>query len=158
MYIDFIREYQLTQRLIHMFPKVEPITTAVFCVSPDYSSGVAMQVAHHLSDRGNMPDLHMVEVPYPKESIDQYIEELDILLDSIVGRYDKIVLVEAAVLSGNNYTWIVDMICSRGFEREDIIATALIQKADSIFECDLVGDYVTDMPEFYWERYNKHWD
>lgn len=158
MYVDFIREYQLIQRLIHQVPECEPTTTAVLCVSPDYSSNVAMQVCHHLSKRGIMPSFFWVDVPYPKEDVRPYVIQFSEFLEGLTPQYEKIYLVEAAVLSGNNYTWLVHMLMDHGFDRDDICTVALIQKADSIFDCDVVGDYVVDMPEFYFERYNIHWD
>ena len=73
-------------------------------------------------------------------------------------KYDKIILCEAAVLSGNNYTWIKERLLDMGYENDDIITVALLEMDSSKFKCDFVGEYVSDMPEFYWERYNKNWD
>jgi len=158
MYVDFIREYQLIQRLLHSLPKCDPKETAVFCVSPDYSGNVAMQVCHHLSKDGIMPDLFWVDVPYPKEDVRPYVIQFNNFLEEIGNKYEKFFLVEAAVLSGNNYTWLVHMMLDRGYDRDDIVTVALIQHTDSIFDCDVVGDYSTSMPEFYYERYNVFWD
>jgi hypothetical protein len=66
--------------------------------------------------------------------------------------------VEAAVLSGNNYTWIKEMLLDMGYENDDIITVALIEMNSSVFKCDYVQAYTDTIPEFYWERYNKHWD
>ena len=73
-------------------------------------------------------------------------------------RYHKVILVEAAVLSGNNYTWIKERLLDRGYENDDIITIALTEMNTSIFKCDYVQAYTDTIPEFYWERYNKHWD
>jgi hypothetical protein len=73
-------------------------------------------------------------------------------------KYDKIILVEAAVLSGNNYTWLSKCLKDIGYKDEDIITVALLEMSSSIFKCNYVGEYVDSIPEFYWERYNIHWD
>lgn len=158
MYIDHIKEHTLIQGLLARLPKVNPYFTAVFNVSPDYSSNVAMQVAHYLSDHGKMLDLFPVEVPYPGEDAGIYQEAFKEAVQQITYKYEKIILVEAAVLSGNNYTWIKEFLLGLGYEDEDIITVSLLELFTSKFKCDFVGEYSLDMPEFYWERYNKHWD
>ena len=45
-----------------------------------------------------------------------------------------------------------------GYENDDIITVALIEMNSSKFKCDYVQAYTDTIPEFYWERYNKHWD
>jgi len=162
MYIDYFKEYELIQGLLRgiksSFPKIDPYFTAVFNVSPDYSSNVAMQLAHYLSNHGKMLDLFPVEVPYPKEDPGLYQEAFKEAVKQITYKYDKIILVEAAVLSGNNYTWIKEYLLDMGYENDDIITVSLIELYTSKFKCDFVGEYSIEMPEFYWERYNKHWD
>lgn len=158
MYIDHLTEYQLIQNLIRKIPLVDPWTTLVLNVSPDYSSTVSMHVAHHLSQGGKMLDMFPVDVPYPK--VDKHMYEIEFRENAVhfPVRYDKVILCEAAVLSGNNYRWIKEVLLDLGYENDDIITVALIQKVESIFDCDYVGEYATSMPEFYYERYNKHWE
>lgn len=158
MYVDHIKEYDLIQRLLRRLPVVDPWTTAVLNVSPDYSSIVSMQVAHHLSQGGKMLDLFCVDVPYPGEDKHRYEVLFKDLIKPMPIIYDKIILCEAVVLSGKNYKWIKNALLDAGYENDDIITIALLQRSDSIFECDYVGEYCSEMPEFYWERYNKHWD
>lgn len=117
-----------------------------------------MQVAHHLSEEGRMLDLVGVDVPYPGEERGFYVREFKRLALGFPIRYDKIILCEAAVLSGKNYTWIKEVLLDRGYENDDIITVALLEMETSVFKSDFVGEYVKGMPEFYWERYNKHWD
>lgn len=158
MYIDHLTEYQLIQNLIRKLPAVDPFATLVLNVSPDYSSTVSMHMAHHLSQGGRMLDMFGVEVPYPKE--DKHMYEV-VFRENAVRfpvLYDKIILCEAAVLSGNNYRWIKEALLDLGYENDDIITTALIQKVESVFYCDYVGEYASSMPEFYYERYNKNWE
>jgi hypothetical protein len=158
MYIDNLKEYELIQGLLKRLPRVDPNDTLVINVSPDYSSTVSMQIAHHLSEEGRMLDMFPLDVPYPGESIDNYQYEFKRGGQFIPYRYHKVILVEAAVLSGNNYTWIKEMLLDMGYENDDIITVALIEMNSSVFKCEYVQAYTDTMPEFYWERYNKHWD
>lgn len=158
MFIDHITEYQLIQKLIRKLPAVDPHTTLVLNVSPDYSSTVSMHVAHHLSQDGKMLDMLAVEVPYPKEDKNSYQIIFKEQAAKFSAVYSKVILCEAAVLSGGNYRWLKEILLSVGYKEEDIITTALIQKVDSITDCDYVGEYATTMPEFYYERYNKNWE
>ena len=74
MYIDHLTEYNILQTLLQKLPKVNPLDTVILNVSPDYSSTVAMQIAHYLSDKGHMLDIISVDVPYPGENKDLYVE------------------------------------------------------------------------------------
>jgi len=158
MYIDFLKEYELIQGLLKRLPRVDPHDTVVLNVSPDYSSKVAMEIAHHLSEGGTMLDMIGVDVPYPGEERDYYELKFKKESTALPVLYNKINLVEAAVLSGNNYTWIKERLLDRGYENDDIITIALTEMNTSIFKCDYVQAYTDTIPEFYWERYNKHWD
>ena len=117
-----------------------------------------IELCDNLSEGGTMLDMIGVDVPYPGEERDYY--ELKFKKESMIlpVLYDKIILVEAAVLSGNNYTWIKERLLDRGYENDDIITVALIEMNSSKFKCDYVQAYTDTIPEFYWERYNKHWD
>lgn len=158
MYIDHLKEHQLIQTLIRKIPVVDPWTTVVLNVSPDYSSTFSMHMAHHLSQGGKMLDMYPVDVPFPKEDKHMYEVHFRESIARFSVLYDKIILCEAAVLSGNNYRWIKEALLDLGYENDDIITTALVQKVNSVFECDYVGEYSSTMPEFYYERYNKNWD
>jgi hypothetical protein len=158
VYINPESEYALIQDLFSKIPKVDSIRTVVLNVSPDYSSIVAMQLAHHLSVEGKMLDLISVDVPYPKEDRLVYKERFEQISKDFKSKYDKIILVEAAVLSGNNYTWLTQCLRDIGYDDENIVTVSLLEMTTSIFKCDYVGEYVDSMPEFYWERYNIHWD
>ena len=72
--------------------------------------------------------------------------------------YDKVILCEAVVNTGNTFLWIKEVLLDMGYENDDIITTALVQNVTSTFECDFVGEYSSSMPEFYYERYNKAWE
>ena len=158
MYIDHSMEYNILQALLHKLPRVDPFKTVILNVSPDYSSTVAMQIAHYLSDKGHMLDIISVDVPYPGENKDLYVEAFKKTCLQFIGRYSKIILCEAAVLSGKNYTWLKDILSTKGYDDDSIISAALLEMHSSIFKSTFVGEYIEDMPEFYWERYNKAWD
>jgi hypothetical protein len=158
IYIDHLKEYSLLQGLMQTLPKVDPYTTLVINVSPDYSSTVAMQIAHYLSDEGKMLDLFELDVPYPGEGKDFYLLKFIKEFEKHIPKYKKVILCEAAVLSGKNYTWIKEVLLKYGYKDEDILTVALLEMKSSIFKSDFVGEYIDSMPEFYWEKYNKNWD
>ena len=158
MYIDNLKEYNLIQELFKKLPAVDPYKTLVLNISPDYSSTVSMQIAHYLSQDGKMLDIEEVDVPFPGENrgyYEQYFKQLTLNFST---KYDKVILCEAAVLSGKNYTWLKEILLDKGYKNDEIITVALLEMNSSIFKSDYVGEYISDMPEFYWERYNKHWD
>ena len=158
IHINYEKEYTLIQSLFKKIPNTNSIRTLVLNVSPDYSSIVAMQLAHHLSVDGKMLDLISVDVPYPQEDKNLYKKKFEKINKKFKKNYDKIILVEAAVLSGNNYTWLTQCLKDIEYKNEDIITVSLLEMSSSIFKCNYVGEYVENMPEFYWERYNIHWD
>jgi hypothetical protein len=75
--ITYEKEYALIQSLFKTIPNTNSIRTLVLNVSPDYSSIVAMQLAHHLSVDGKMLDLVSVDVPYPQEDKGIYKEKFE---------------------------------------------------------------------------------
>jgi len=157
VYIDHLTEYNILQTLLQKLPKVNPLDTVILNVSPDYSSTVAMQIAHYLSDKGHMLDIISVDVPYPGENKDLYVEAFKKISLELINEYSNIILCEAAVLSGKNYTWLKDVLLTNGYSDNHITSVALLEMYSSTFKSTFVGEYITDMPEFYWERYNKAW-
>jgi len=139
----------------------DALRIGVFCVSPDYSSIVALRVLHVLSRDGELPHYVPLDVAYPKDSEEKkesYKRVLQAVAPHLKKLMDKVVLVEGAVLTGSNYTWIIEELIKAGFLKEDIVTLALLEHKDSKFKCKIVGDYVNEVPTFYWEEYNKHWD
>jgi len=133
---------------------------AVLCISPDYSSIVGLRVLHALSKDGELPHYVFVDVAYPddsEEKKEQYKKVVQIMAPYFKKTVDKVILVEAVVLTGNNYKWIQEELVKAGFLKEDILTVALLELKDSIFKCDIVGQYVDEIPEFYWEEENNHW-
>ena len=139
----------------------DALKIGVICVSPDYSSIVGLRVLHSLSRDGELPHYMFLDVAYPddsQEKKDSFKRVLQVVAPHFKKMMDKIVLVEAAVLTGGNYTWIIEELTKVGFAQEDILTLALVEHKDSVFKSKIVGDYVTEVPTFYWEEYNKHWD
>ena len=165
MFIDRELEYSLlevvTSKVKELgLDKVKSERLGVFCVSPDYSSIVGLRVLHALSNDGELPQYIFLDVAYPddsQEKKDQYRKLVKVMAPYYKKSLDKVVLVEAAVLSGQNYTWIREELMEVGFLPDDIITVALVEQEDSVFKCDVVGTRCSDMPEFYWEEPNKHW-
>ena len=140
--------------------KVQAEKLGVFCVSPDYSSIVGLRVLHALSNNGELPNYVFLDVAYPddpQEKKEQYRKVVKLMVPYYKKVLDKVVLVEAAVLTGQNYKWIQEEFVNAGFRLEDIHTVALVEQKSSEFKSEIVGLYVDDMPEFYWEEYNKHW-
>lgn len=165
MFISKELEYSLLEKLVGLVKdldlSVDRDKLGVFCVSPDYSSIVGLRVLHALSRDGELPQYAFLDVAYPddpKEKKETYQQIVQMMLPYYKKALDKVIFVEAAVLTGNNYKWIKEEFIKAGFKEEDIITVALLESKDSVFKCDLVGQHVDDMPEFYWEEYNKHWE
>lgn len=164
MYVNRDHEWLTIQVVCKGLEEYEtsPVNTCVAIVSPDYSATIGMHVAHHLSKMGEMPDILHIEVPYPDESADYYRDKF---MDpnnpnGIVSfyKYEKVILVEAGIITGGNYTFLEKVFNLHNIE---LITVAQYENVHSKFQCDIVGAYydskVAEL-EFYWERYNKHWD
>jgi len=81
---------------------INPLNALILNISPDYSSSISMHIAHHLSSMGEMMEMIPVGVPYPDEDPrpyrDAFMKKLPLLTKN------KIVLVEAGIITGSNYT------------------------------------------------------
>lgn len=145
-----------------VWPHIHPENTIILNISPDYSSIVSQNLSHFLSQDGEYVEFVSIDVPFPDE------ESLPFRLDfkrviNEVKHFEFFILVEAGIITGGNYTFMVDyMVNVMGIPRENILTVALFENKMSKFKCDVVGaHYVwtdSDPLEFYWEKYNKHWD
>lgn len=156
------KEWELIQRIETLVDSsdFDPSTTAVLMVSPDYSATVAMHLAHSWSRKGDMLPLLTVDVPYPDEQFNLYKDRLRSMYMDIK-QYSKVICVEAGIIRGGNWEWILDTL-TREFEykREDIILVAMCENINSKVKSDYVGEYYNDEEKelmFYFEKYNKHW-
>jgi hypothetical protein len=155
---------QLSELLKKKYPDVNASNALVVMVSPDYSASVAMHLAHELSYNGEMCNLLCIDVPYPDEEVETFIEKAsrDIYkhLRFSGRKYENIILVEAGVIRGSNYKWLTQLFGVILPMPTQIITTALYENSGSAFKSDVVAqyyDYDTQDLTFYYEKPNKHW-
>ena len=135
--------------------KTHPSNTLMVIVSPDYSSSIGMMMAHHLSKDGEMLDIAFIDVPYPDENVNTYMGKF--MTNSSIQKYKKysqVILIEAGVISGKNYSWITKILDDNEIK---YITAALFEHEDSVFKSAAVGMYYNSELEFYWEKFNNHW-
>jgi hypothetical protein len=163
MYVSRDLEWTVLKELCRKLESLDthPSKTLVVVVSPDYSATVGMHVAHHLSKDGEMLDMTFVDVPYPDEDKVSYIRQLLDQTNAMGIRkfqhYDNVILIEAGVITGKNYTWITECLDVAGITYH---TAALFENMDSIYKSDIVGRYYKESDrelEFYWEKPNNHW-
>lgn len=156
------REWELIQRLLTIVDtsQFDPKDTVVLMVSPDYSATVAMHLAHAWSVRGEIIPIIPVDVPYPNEDHKPYQDQFRSKYMEIK-QYKNIVAVEAGIIRGGNWAWMLDTLMREfGYSRDNITLVALCENTGSRTASDYVGEYYNDEQEelmFYFERYNKHW-
>jgi hypothetical protein len=155
------KEWELIQKLLTIVDNsdFDPSDTAVLMVSPDYSATVAMHLSHAWSRDGDMIPIIPVDVPYPDEDKDEYIKKI-IMQQMDIRPFNKLVLVEAGIIRGGNWEWLVDTLKSWGYNREDLTLVAMCENIHSRVKSDYVGEYYNDEQAelmFYFERFNKHW-
>jgi len=135
--------------------------TVIVTVSTDYSSVIGQFLRHLLSFNGEICDGFSIDVPYPDEHWDdKYLNELNSLMFvygyKLQGK--KVLLVEAGVIRGSNYTFLDKYLRARGVD--DIYTVAMFENTSSLYKSNYVGEYYdndTDDLTFWWERDNNHW-
>jgi hypothetical protein len=156
------KEWELIQRLETLVDSssFDPSTTAVIMASPDYSATFAMHLAHSWSRRGDMLPIIPVEVTYPDEDATPYIQALR-QQERAIKPYKNLVLVEAGIIRGGNWEWILKTLIDEfGYTRQQITLVAACENIHSRVKSDYVAEYYDDEKEelmFYFEKYNKHW-
>lgn len=160
-YITREKEYDLINQLIINVDtkKINPKDTAVLMVSPDYSATVAMHLCHAWSKDGDIIKPIPVDVTFPDEQPDSFITKFK-RQESILD-YKNLVLVEAGIIRGSNWKWILDTLKNHFlYERNNLTLVALVENIHSKIKSDYVGEYYDaekyDLA-FYYERFNKHW-
>ena len=134
----------------------------IVTVSTDYSSNVGQLLRHALSYSGEVCDGFGIDVPYPDEIWDKrYIDELITLFDLYKYKLKdkKILFVEAGVIRGSNYTFLLNFLQERGLQI-DVFYLSLFENKSSIFKSNFVGEYYDNETQnltFWWEKENKHW-
>lgn len=156
------RELELIQQLITIVDcsTFDPRDTAVIMASPDYSATVAMHLAHAWSRGGEMLTIIPVDVAYPDETVLPYVDKFHHDFQWHKNKYKKFVCIEAGIIRGGNWAWLLNSLHSFDVEREDITLIALVENLHSVIKSDYVAEYYDDKLEelmFYFERYNQHW-
>ena len=155
------KEWELIQRLETLVDSsnFDPETTAVIMASPDYSATVAMHLAHSWSRKGEMLTIIPVDVTYPDEEATPYINKM-IMQAGDIRPYKNLVLVEAGIIRGGNWKWMLDVLYIWGYNRKDITLVAMCENIGSAVKSDYVAEYYNDETHelmFYFEKFNKHW-
>lgn len=156
------KEAELINKLLTIVDTtgITPDTCAIIMASPDYSATVAMHLAHAWSQGGDMIPIIPIDVTYPDEDPEYYINKMKYDLEWYIRLPEKLVLVEAGIIRGGNWKWMLEVLYELGYSRDDITLVALMENINSREKSDYVGEYYDDEKEelmFYFERYNKHW-
>ena len=137
--------------------------TVIISVSADYSNITGQLLRHSLSNEGEICDGFSIDVPYPDEVWDSvYIRELESLMNLYKYKLTnkKVLLVEAGVIRGSNYKFILDYFKNNLKLKQEIYTLALYENMSSHFKSDFVGEFYNNDTQdltFWWEKYNRHW-
>ena len=159
-------EIELTQRLGNELLEAgyNASNSCIVTVSTDYSSIVGQILRHQLSFNGEVCDGFGIDVPYPDEVWNKkYVEEMYEMFKLHAPTFQRkgLIFVEAGVIRGGNYTYIIDWVRKRLEPKKTLITLALYENQHSTFKSDFVGEYYDNDTEdltFWWERDNKHWN
>lgn len=156
------KELELIQQLESIVDSSEfdPKDTAVLMVSPDYSATVAMHLAHAWSRYGDMLKIIPVDVTFPDEGNESYRNKFRYEFEQHYGKYKKLVLIEAGIIRGGNWTWLLEELYKFNYSRDQLTLVALTENIHSRVKSDYVGEYYNDDTHdltFYYEKFNKHW-
>ena len=137
--------------------------TVIVTVSTDYSSNVGQLIRHSLTHNGEICDGFGIDVPYPDESWDDtYKLELRSLFHLYRYKLEgkNILFVEAGVIRGSNYKYLVDFLRNEMNIFNSFYFLALFENKSSAFKSDFVGEYYDNDTQdltFWWEEQNNHW-
>ena len=155
------KELELIQRLLTIVDdsNFDPQTTCVIMASPDYSATVAMHLAHAWSRKGEALPIVPVDVAYPDEDTLHYEQKM-VMQAGDIRPYQHLVMVEAGIIRGGNWKWMLDVTSLWGYSRKDITLVTLCENLNSKIKSDYVAEYYDDDTHelmFYFEKFNKHW-
>lgn len=137
--------------------------SVIVTVSTDYSSIIGQILRHQLSYNGEICEGFGVDVPYPDQNWDdKFVNDFlfTFAMNSDIITDKNIILVEAGVIRGGNYTKSVDLIKTNLKRKEPIVTVAMFENIHSKFKSDFVGEYYDNETQdltFWWERENNHW-
>ena len=118
------KEHELILRLLSIVDNsnFRPDNTSVVMASPDYSATVAMHLAHAWSVDGDMLPIIPVDVAYPDENTLPYENKFR---NELVwhkrhgGLPQRMVLVEAGIIRGGNWRWMLETLYEFDYKRSD---------------------------------------
>lgn len=130
-------------------------------VSPDYSSILAMRLAHALSKDGEMLNIIGLDTAYSddtKEKRDSYKMLAEGLLGVVAQSkaFTTIFVVSSEVETGDTFSRIYSKLKEATEGEVTIHTVALIESNSSKFQSDFVGLYSEKPVIFWWEETNKH--
>lgn len=164
LFVTRDKEWELIQQLLTQVDNsnFDPSNTAVLMVSPDYSATVAMHLAHAWSRNGHMLPIIPVDVTYPDEHNAPYRHKFRYEFEPYREHYkfEHLVLVEAGIIRGGNWEWLLEELALQGFGRDKVTLVTLYENIHSRVKSDYVAEYYDHEFEdltFYYERFNKHW-
>ena len=135
----------------------------IVTVSTDYSSVIGQYLRHQLTNKGEICEGFGIDVPYPDQAFDAtFVKEVcDMFAIHKNNIGDKtILLVEAGVIRGGNYTKVVDIIKNELNITQPVLTLTMYENIHSKWKSNFVGEYYDDEIEdltFWWEKYNNHW-
>ena len=139
-----------------------PSDTAVIQASVDFAGTAAMHLAHSWSVRGEIIPIIPIEVTYPGETYDYVRSKFHYDMEWHLKhfKYQRFVVIEAGIIRGGNWKWILEEFENLNVPRENITLVTMMENIHSIVKSDYVGEYYDDDMEdltFYFEKYNKNW-
>jgi hypothetical protein len=152
---------ELSKKLLNK--GIDASNTIVVTVSTDYSSNVGQLVRHGLTANGEICDGFGIDVPYPDESWGEtYKLELQTIFELYRYKLEgkSILFVEAGVIRGSNYKYLVDFLKNKMGISNPFYFLALFENESSAFKSDFVGEYYDNDTQdltFWWEQQNNHW-
>lgn len=164
LYVTREKELELLQKLETVIDtrsySVEK--TAIVQASVEYAGPAATYFAHAWSIKGEPIRIIPIEVAYPDETY-EYVRSkfrYDMSWHLQHFPYEKFVVIEAGIIRGGNWKWILEEFDKFNVPRDNVTLVALYENIHSAVKSDYVGEYYDDEKQnltFYFEKYNKHW-
>lgn len=164
LFVTREKELEIIQQLETLVDtrEFDPKTTAIIQASVDFAGTCAMHLAHAWSVKGEIIPIIPIEVTYPDQTYDYVKEKFRYDMDWHLTHFNycKFIVIEAGIIRGGNWNWILNEFYDLGFDRKDITLVTMFENIHSIIKSDYVGEYYDDTTHdltFYYEKYNKHW-
>lgn len=164
LFVTREKELEIIQRLETIVDtrEFDPRNTVIIQASVDYAATAAMHLSHAWSVKGEIIPIIPIEVTYPDESYDyvrsKFQYDMEWHLEHF--HYNRFVVIEAGIIRGGNWEWILEEFQNWGFSRDKITLVTMYENIHSRVKSDYVGEYYDDEKydlTFYYEKYNKHW-